>query len=228
MHHNTFLQKYKWSATSLHQKNRDFILYCLLFALTLSPMKTNRISTRIIVASALCATVAAFVACTSKPKSNDIIAKKPVKTAPKPTQNMGDYNQNRSVEWLGGTYSISIERKADSSLPLAVDESGNKYYDNRVTLTISRSDGSEFFKHTFAKANFEEYVGDEYKNGGMLGIVFDHVDGDNIYFAASVGSPDKMSDNYVPLVLKISRVGGVTISTDTKLDTTSNDDDDEV
>ena len=62
----------------------------------------------------------------------------------------------------------------------------------------------------------------------MLGIVFDHVDGDNIYFAASVGSPDKMSDNYVPLVLKISRVGGVTISTDTKLDTTSNDDDDEV
>ncbi len=191
-------------------------------------MKTSRITTRTIVASAFCAAIAAFVACTSKPKSNDIIAKKPVKAAPKPTQNMGDYNQNRSVEWLGSTYSINIERKADTSLPLTVDESGNKYYDNRITLTILRSDGTEFFKRTFAKTNFAEYVGDEYKNGAMLGIVFDHVDGDNIFFAASVGSPDKMSDNYVPLVVKISRVGGVSVSTDTKLDTMSNADEDEV
>ena len=53
--------------------------------------------------------------------------------------------------------------------------------------------------------------------------MLDHAEGDNIVFAASVGSPDKMSDNYVPLVLKISRVGGVTIARDTKLDTTSDD-----
>ncbi len=191
-------------------------------------MKTNRSTTRTIVASAFCVAIAAFVACTSKPKSNDIIAKKPVKATPKPTQNMGDYNQNRSVEWLGSNYSVNIERKADTSLPLTVDESGNKYYDNRITLTILRSDGTEFFKRTFAKSNFAEYVGEEYKKGAMLGLVFDHVDGDNIYFAASVGSPDKMSDNYVPLVVKISRVGGVSISTDTKLDTTSDDDEDEV
>lgn len=191
-------------------------------------MKTNRSTTRTIVASAFCVAIAAFVACTSKPKSNDIIAKKPVKATPKPTQNMGDYNQNRSVEWLGSNYSVNIERKADTSLPLTVDESGNKYYDNRITLTILRSDGTEFFKRTFAKSNFAEYVGEEYKKSAMLGLVFDHVDGDNIYFAASVGSPDKMSDNYVPLVVKISRVGGVSISTDTKLDTTSDDDEDEV
>ena len=191
-------------------------------------MKTNRSTTRTIGASAFCVAIAAFVACTSKPKSNDIIAKKPVKATPKPTQNMGDYNQNRSAEWLGSNYSVKIERKADTSLPLTVDESGNKYYDNRITLTILRSDGTEFFKRTFAKSNFAEYVGEEYKKGAMLGLVFDHVDGDNIYFAASVGSPDKMSDNYVPLVVKISRVGDVSISTDTKLDTTSDDDEDEV
>lgn len=173
--------------------------------------------------SAFCAAIAAFAACSSKPQSNDIIAKKPVKAAPKPTQDMGNYSQNRTVEWLGGTYSVDVDRKADKQLALATDESGNKYYDNGITLTVLRSDGTEFFKRTFTKANFEEYVGDDYRNGALLGIVFDHAEGDNLVFAASVGSPDKMSDNYVPLVLKISRTGGVSISKDTKLDTMSDD-----
>ena len=186
-------------------------------------MKNKINLTHILAASALCGVLATLTACSSKPKTGDIIARKPVKTAPKPTQNMGDYSQSRSVEWLGGKYSVKVERKADTSLPLAVDESGNKYYDNRITLTILRSDGSEFFRRTFAKSDFAEYVGDEYKDGALLGIVLDHANGDCLCLAASVGSPDKMSDNYVPLVMKISRVGGVTITKDNKLDTMSDD-----
>lgn len=184
-------------------------------------MKSKKIITQIMTVSAFCLSAVFFAACADKPKSNDIIAKKPVKAVPKPTQTMGDYSQNRSVEWLGSTYIVSVERKADTSLPLAVDESGNKYYDNRITVSILRSDGSEFFKRTFTKANFDEYVGDDYKVGGLLGIVFDHAEGESLCFAASVGSPDKMSDNYVPLVMKVSRVGGVAITKDTRLDTVS-------
>ena len=186
-------------------------------------METKKIITQIFAASALCASIGGVAACTSKPKSNDIIAKKPVKEAPKPTQTMGDYSQNRSAEWLGGTYTVSVERKADRQLPLAEDESGNKYYDNRITVSILRSDGSEFFKRAFTKADFTDYVADDYKDGGLLGIVFDHAEGESLCFAASVGSPDKMSDNYVPLILKVSRTGGVTIDKDTRLDTTSGD-----
>ena len=54
--------------------------------------------------------------------------------------------------------------------------------------------------------------------------MFDHADADNLYFAASVGSPDKMSDNYVPLVMTVTRLGAVKIKQDTKLDTTSDED----
>ena len=183
-------------------------------------MKTKNSITKAFLLSVACAALA-LASCTEKPQSKDIITKKPVKAAPKPTQDMGDYRQERSVEWLGGKYGVSVERKADKSLGLALDESGNKYFDNRITLTIKRSDGSEFFNRTFSKADFASYVGEEYRDGALLGIVFDHVDGDNIYFAASVGSPDRMSDNYVPLVLKISRVGGVSILKDTQLDTAS-------
>ena len=42
-----------------------------------------------------------------------------------------------------------------------------------------------------------------------------------MYFAASVGSPDKSSDEYVPLVVKISRFGDVSIKKDATLDTQS-------
>ena len=191
-------------------------------------MKTYKNITRTIALSAACAAMAALTACSSKPQSNNIIAKKPSKDAPKPTQDMGDYSQDRSVEWLGGTYSIKVMRKADRSLPLATDEGGNKYFDNRITLTILRSDGSEFFKRTFSKADFNKFVDSDYQDGALLGIVLDRAEGDCISFAASVGSPDKMSDNYVPLVLKVSRTGGVSISKDTKLDTTSSDVSDEV
>jgi hypothetical protein len=54
-----------------------------------------------------------------------------------------------------------------------------------------------------------------------LGVVYDKCDNDYLYFAASVGSPDKSSDEYVPLVVKISRFGEVSIKKDATLDTQS-------
>ena len=59
------------------------------------------------------------------------------------------------------------------------------------------------------------------KNSALLGIVPDKAEGDYIVFAASVGSPDKNSDEYVPLVLKVSRFGDVKISKDTQMDIAS-------
>ena len=113
-----------------------------------------------------------------------------------------------------------MERKADHSLPLADDGQGNKYYDNRITVKIVRKDGSSFFNRTFTKDDFAKYVDPLYrKNSALLGIVLDKAEGDNLVFAASVGSPDKMSDEYVPLLMKISRFGDVAISKDTQLDT---------
>ena len=49
------------------------------------------------------------------------------------------------------------------------------------------------------------------------------MEGESLRFAASVGSPDRMSDEYEPLVVKISRMGAVSIAKDTKLDTASED-----
>lgn len=169
----------------------------------------------------------AMTACKDKPKTDTIIVKKPVAKAEKPVGTMGDNVQRRDVKWLGATYHIIIERKADRSLPLALDESGNRYYDNRVSLTIERPDGTEFFSRVFVKSDFDEYVDETNSDGALLGIVFDNTDGESLRFAASIGSPDKMSDDYVPLLLTVSRTGGVTVAKDDQLDTASDDADDD-
>lgn len=161
------------------------------------------------------------MSCKETKKDTNIITHKKVVTAPKKTQKVGDYSQSRDVEWLGSEYAVAVDRKADSSLPLVDDGAGNKYYDNRISVKVTRKDGTTFFSRTFTKSDFSQYVDEPYRNGALLGIVLDKAEGDCLYFAASVGSPDTMSDEYVPLVMRIGRTGQVSISKDTQLDTGS-------
>lgn len=163
------------------------------------------------------------MSCKDEKKPENIIVKKAPVAVKKSVQSMGDNKTERDVEWLGATYHITIERTADKDLPLAKDGQGNKYYDNRVSLLITRPHGSEFVRRTFSKADFASYVKGTNSEGALLGIVFDRADGETLRFAASVGSPDRMSDEYVPLVLTVSRTGGVKISEDTQLDTGSDE-----
>lgn len=165
-----------------------------------------------------------IVSCKEKKTSEHIITTKPVEEAKKPTQEIGNYDMTTPVDWVGSTYQVVVERKADHSLPLADDGQGNKYFDNRISLKILRKDGSVFFSRVFTKNDFSRYVDALYqKNSALLGIVLDRAETDHLIFAASVGSPDKMSDEYVPLVMKISRFGDVSISKDTQMDTGSID-----
>lgn len=175
----------------------------------------------------LCAAAVFVSSCSEKPKSDNIIVHRQVKAQKKSTQAMSGYEDKRNVEWLGSTYKICVERKADKSLPTTVDEQGNSYYDNRITVRVLRSDGSVFFDRTFLKSDFVDYISDAYAKGALLGIVFDRVEDGSLRFAASVGSPDRMSDEYEPLVLTVSRMGSVSIAKDTRLDTASEEEADE-
>ena len=164
-----------------------------------------------------------MVSCAEKKKSKIIIAPKTVEQVTnKPTQEMSGYEQSRDVEWLGNHYKVVVKRESDHELPVIQLDKTNKYYDNKITIRILRSDGTEFFNRTFTKAAFESNLDKQTKSmGALLGIVFDKAEGDNLCFAASVGSPDITSDEYLPLVLKVSRMGAVSISKDQVLDTES-------
>ena len=166
--------------------------------------------------------------CKEEKKSNIIITEKPKPVTPKKPQKMGDYEQSVKVEWMGNSYTVEMKLTACDSLPM-VKDGANLYFDNVIVLRIVRQDGVEFYSHKFTKRDFDIYLPDKYrKNGALLGIVYVKSDSDYLYFAASVGSPDKSSDEYIPLVLKVHRLGSISIEEDTMLDTGDSEEEDEV
>ena len=169
-----------------------------------------------------------MTACKEKTEPKVIIA--PKVEAPKPAGPvvMQDLNSQNEVEWLGKFYKVLVSRKSDRELPMVEVEQGRKGVDNRITLKILRPDGTVFFNRTYTKSDFSSCLDDNtQKTGVLLGIVLDRAEGDNLIFAASVGSPDALSDEYIPILLTVSRMGDVSIKRDTTMDTNASAEDEE-
>lgn len=162
---------------------------------------------------------AALVACGGKKKSDDIIAPKVEKVKPSEPVKMQEYKDTNYVKWVEGRYyHLTVLRQPCDTLPMVKDETGQKFVDNLFQMTVTRADGSVFFDRKFTKNSFNKYINEDYRNTGILeGIVFDKVDGDWLVFAASVAHPQ--TDEYIPLVIKLSRMGVLEISQDTQMDT---------
>ena len=156
--------------------------------------------------------------CGEKKKHDDIIAPKVEKPKLQAPVRMQDYNQTTDVKWLNKNYQVVVNRTPDDSLRMVKDETGQKYVDNRISLRIIRADGSVFFSKSFTKAAFESLLNDDYRKTGILeGLVFDKVEGNNLFFAASVCHPQ--TDEYIPMVVSVSNLGDVGIKLDKQLDT---------
>lgn len=159
-----------------------------------------------------------IASCSSKKKRDDIITVKYEKPVPQGPISTDNYRESKSFRWLDRDYVWTIERLADDSLPMVKDETGQLFVDNRVHLTISRSDGSVFFYRTFTKASFNSYIDDDFRQTGILeGFVFEKVEGNDVRFACSVSKPQ--SDEFIPLILAVTRSGEIAITRDTRLDT---------
>ena len=163
--------------------------------------------------------VAAMASCSEKKKPNVIIVPKAETPKPSAPVRMSEYTHRDDVEWIGKTYKVEVHRFVADSLPMVKDEQGTKYYDNLIRIKVIRPDGTEFFNRLFSKKAFNDYLDANTRdNGVLLGIVFDRAEGDNLLFGASVGSADKLSDEYIPMIVTLSRRGNVSIARDTQLD----------
>ena len=171
---------------------------------------------------ALSVVVAALLlgSCGNKKKNEDIITRRVVKAAPQGPIRMPENLDQRDVSWIGKTYHVAIHRVPADTLSLVKDDTGQQYVDNVFTLTVSRQDGSVFFTRKFVKTDFARLVGDDFRRTGILeGFVFDKANGDWLEFGASVGRPQ--TDEYIPLVVRLSRMGDIDMKVDTQLDTNS-------
>lgn len=164
--------------------------------------------------------ILSVVACGEKKKSEDIITQRVETVKPQAPERMQEYNDSREVAWIGKQYKVTVQRQPADSLPLVKDETGQKYVDNAISVSVFRSDGTKFYSRIFTKKDFLNYLDDDYSKTGILeGLVFDKADGDWLEFAASVCHPH--TDEYIPLVVRLSRMGQLTIQRDTQMDTNS-------
>lgn len=169
--------------------------------------------------------VLGLVACKKEKKTNDIITHI-VKQKPKPkgTQQQSDFTYSKNVVWRGDSLKISIHRYADKDLALSVDEEGQKYYDNKVDVKITRRDGSVFFDKTFSKADFRSSLTDYYaEKSAFVGFMYNTSKDDYLCFGASVGSPNANSDDYMPFDVLIDPHGKFSIRKAITLDSSDVD-----
>ena len=162
--------------------------------------------------------VGGVMSCSKKKKQDVIIAPKYEKPEPQRPIRTDNYKDSKPFKWQDRDYVCTIERIADDSLPMVKDETGQLFVDNRVKVVISRADGSVFFERVFTKATFNAYINDDFRKTGILeGFVFDKVEPNEVRFACSVSRPQ--SDEYIPLILAVTRQGNIDITKDLRLDT---------
>lgn len=155
-----------------------------------------------------------FSSCKEEKKEDVIIVKTPKEPAkPKGTIAKDSINDSQKVQWGDASYTLKVVRKADKSLPtVANEETGDKYYDNTVSIRVLREDGSEAITKTFTKDNFREFIAkDQFANYSLLIISYLEVEGSNLKFVVAVGDPDDNSDNYINLQMLISKTGNVSV-----------------
>lgn len=164
------------------------------------------------VSLAVAASVFMLASCAEKKKTENIIAPKPEVKAPSGPVKMQSFNHKENVEWAGKKYTVAIQRNIDESSPVFTDETGGKYYDNRITLTVKSPEGADFFKREFTKQSFSQFIDAAYmKKSTILGIAVDHADEQGIVFVASVGCPDQLSDDFIPITMTLSRSGNLSM-----------------
>lgn len=163
------------------------------------------------------------VSCSEKKKTTDIIASKPVVKASVAPTKMQGYEHTETVSWTGSDFKIQIKRSVDEGASLFTDDNGSKCYENKASLRILRSDGSEFFNKEFTKASFSSCVDNAYlQKSTLLGIAYDRTENDNLIFVASVGCPDQLSDDFIPVILTLSKSGTLSMKKGEDLDTSNN------
>ena len=162
--------------------------------------------------------VMVLVGCKSEKKSDYII----VDSEPVEEKQVGpiaadDYQLTDTVTWHGKVYTYTVSRECDKVATVAEDEDGQKFYDNKVSISIMRADNTEFYSHVFRKSSFSQYIPSTFEKGSILeGVVFEKAEADYLQFAASIAYPQ--TDEYIPFAVRISLSGNLTIVKITQLE----------
>lgn len=162
---------------------------------------------------------ATLVACRREAPSTQIIIRKPVREVvdprPHPT---GDTRKSSQISWQGTPCLVEVSLEADTTAS-TVAEGTRTYYDNRARLVVRTTGGREMVSRSFSRSDFAPYLDAGFMRRSVLSALtyIDQTADHRLRFAASVGSPDRNSDEYVSLILLVSPSGAVQIERDEEM-----------
>jgi len=135
---------------------------------------------------------------------------------------MDSVTDSRTVVWMNGGYRVTVQRVPLKSLPMVSNDYGQKYVDNRVSITIRRPDGSEFFSQAFTKSAFNAFLDADYRENGLLAdIHFDKAVGEQLEFTVSVAHALLIDSEEMLLKLIIDNKKNVKVDFDDNYDIVS-------
>lgn len=191
------------------QFNTPYILLSELFRYLCKQM--NRINTLLGITCAL-AIAGSLSSCKNKQQDDDIMVEKIIDKPQSKATSMATKTSEGTATWAGSKYAYTIRRGADTSLD-DVENHDSLFHDNRIELTITRSDGSQFFSQTFTKNSFSGLLRKDAKETGVfLSMAYDKSDSNHLYFVASIGSPDESYDDFTLVQLIIDRQGVTSVA----------------
>lgn len=130
-------------------------------------------------------------------------------------QRMQPMHISQDISCKGKSYHLKIDRIPSDELPIVESEMG-VFTDNRISVKITRENGTTLFSKSFTKNDFAPHLTTDYlKHSVLEGLVFDDVKTNEnkvITLAASVSYP--MTDLYIPFSLVISADGKMSLSKD--------------
>lgn len=130
-------------------------------------------------------------------------------------QRMQTSHINQTIECKEKKFHLLIDRVPDAALPVVKSTMGT-FYDNRITVKITRENGTQLFAKSFTKADFSTYLPSDYISQSVLeGVVYDDVKSaadKEITLAASISYP--MTDLYIPFTLVVSQNGNFSLVKD--------------
>lgn len=156
--------------------------------------------------------VTLMVACSSPKKSGESEAQVEVKEqrGSDGVQRMQLSDSKTSFSYKGKEYHSQVVRRPDDSLPVVMNEQGEKFADNRITLHLT-SGGKSVLSKEFTKESFASLVDGRFLKHSILeGVVYDRTTGQGIVYAASICYPQ--TDLYIPLSITVTPDGKVSLA----------------
>lgn len=125
-------------------------------------------------------------------------------------QEMQVSEAKETFTYKGKEYHSTVLRRPDESLPLVIDEQGDKFIDNSIKLQLV-CEGKVVIDKRFTKESFASLIDASFlKNSILEGVVYDKNTPQGMRYAASICYPQ--TDLYIPLSLTITADGKISIA----------------